>query len=230
MMKPIYCLLIAGIFLGRSCKAQILDKNFIDFSPGLGIPVGSFASKDAKSIKSGLAKNGLGINMEYGHYFKAKFGWCAGLKRSVFPLDHDALLSSNANITNAASDPWRLFLVYAGLIRRKQIDDKIILSYKAAGGLATSRYPAAVIDYSSGSRLTITSNAGSALALVIGLDLKYRFSEKIQFALKFDYLSTSPKFIVSQTVYRTQSQITYKDPYTQNIQAITAGVSASYNF
>src|SRR5690242_9594330 len=97
-MRPICRLLIAGLLLSATCKAQDFTKNSIELLTGMGIPVGAFASKDPKSIKSGLAMNGLVINMEYAHYFKTRFGFCAGVRRSVFPLDVDRLSNPNANV------------------------------------------------------------------------------------------------------------------------------------
>jgi hypothetical protein len=229
-MKTACRLLIAGILVGGACNAQDLSKNSMEFSAGMGIPVGAFASKDPKSIKSGLAKNGLVMNLEYSHYFKAKIGWCAGLRRSVFPLDVDRLSYSNPN-TMATSEPWRVLIVYAGLNSRKKFRDKIVLNYKAAVGLATSRYPSASINNSNVVVINFSSNTGSAFAFIVGASLKYLLSEKVQLALKLDYLSTSPKFVVTETVYNYgQTQKTYNSSYTQNIQAITAGASVSYHF
>jgi hypothetical protein len=195
----------------------------------MGIPVGAFASKDPKSIKSGLAMYGLVINMEYAHYFKNRLGFCAGVRRSVFPLDEDRLSNSNANIF-ASSEPWRVVIMYGGFNSRKKMSNKVILSYKAAVGLATSRYPQASINYSNLAVRNISSNTGSAPAFIVGAALKRILSEKIYLELKLDYLSTAPKFMVTQTVYSNQSQQSYHSDYTQNIQAITAGLAVSYNF
>jgi hypothetical protein len=83
-MRKVRRLLIAGILLSVACNAQDLGKNFITVTTGAGIPVGVFASKDPNSIKSGLAKNGLVINLEYIEYFKNKMGFCVGLTRRIF--------------------------------------------------------------------------------------------------------------------------------------------------
>jgi hypothetical protein len=229
-MRHLRFLLIAGIFLSVACKAQDLGKNFIAVTTGAGIPIGVFASKDPNSIKSGLAKNGLVINLEYIHYFKNKMGFCIGLRRSVFPLDVDRLTNSHPNIT-AFSEPWRVLLAYAGLNRRKRLRDKIVLSYEAAIALATSKYPEAIITTNTGSGVVtnnITSNTGKAPALIVGVGFKYILSPKIYLAMKFDYLTTSPKFVVTQTVYSGQSSRSFNSHYTQNIQAITAGLSVCY--
>jgi hypothetical protein len=229
-MKPACYLLIAGTLLGAACKAQDVKRNSIELSSGVGIPVGVFASKDPRSIKSGLAQRGLAINLEYSHSFKGKLAVYGGFKRNIFPLDVAALYKSAGNVTFASSDPWRVNVVYAGLSRMKQVDDKIILNYKAAVGLATSRYPESTIVISNSSSTHITSDTGSAVAFIVGATLKYVFTEKIHLALKADYLSTSPKFFVNQTTTIGLSQRQYNSKYTQNMQAITAGVSVLYNF
>ena len=229
-MRQIRCLLIAGIFLSGACKAQDLGKNFVAITTVAGIPIGVFASKDPNSIKSGLAKNGLVINLEYIHYFKNKLGFCVGLRRSVFPLDVDRITNSHPNMT-AISEPWRVLLAYGGFNRRKRLRDKIILSYEAAIALATSKYPEAIITTYNGSTVVtnnLTSNTGKAPAFIVGAGFKYILSPKIYLAMKLDYLSTSPKFVVTQTVYSGQLSKSYSSHYTQNIQAITAGLSVCY--
>jgi hypothetical protein len=231
-MRQAYSLLITGVLFSIGCAAQDPNKNSVELSTGIGMPVGAFASKDPKSIKSGLAKNGVAINLEYSHYFRAKLGFCLGLGRSVFPLDVDRLSNSNPNIS-ASSEPWRVIMVYAGVNSRKKLRDKIILGYKAAVGLASSKYPeASIITYNNPNVVStnITSNTGNAAALIMGATLKYVLSQKVYLAVKLDYLSTSPKFIVTQTVYNGQSSRVYNSDYTQRIQAITAGLSVSYNF
>jgi hypothetical protein len=230
-MRRACLILIAGISFSTDSVAQDPNKNSIELSTGVGIPVGAFASKDPKSIKSGLAKNGLVINFEYAHYFRAKLGFCLGLRRSEFPLDVDRLSNSN---TSATSEPWRVIMVYAGFNSRKRLRDKFILSYKAAVGLASSKYPeASIVTYNNTNIVAttyITSNTGSAIALNIGVAVKYVLSQKIYLAVKLDYLSTSPRFVVTQTVYSGQSSRVYNSDYTQSIQAITAGLAVSYNF
>jgi hypothetical protein len=224
-MRHVHCLLITGIFLSTGCKAQELSKSFVSITPGVGIPVGAFASKE-NNIKSGLAMNGLAINLEYNHFFKRKLGFCLGLKRNVFPLDVDAWTNSNPNAT---SDPWRVLLVYGGFATRKPIGDKTILSPKVAIGMATSRYPEATI-ITSNYAINFSSNTGTAPAFIAGATLKYIVTQRIHVAFSLDYFSTAPKFVVTQTVYGGQSIATHTSRYTQNMQAFTAGLSVSYNF
>jgi hypothetical protein len=221
-----YRLLIAGIFLVTSSKAQDLSNSFVEISTGVGIPVGEFASK-ANNIKSGLAMNGLGINLEFSHYFKPKLGFCVGLKRSVFPLDIDAWTNSNPN---ASSDPWRVSFIYGGLTTRKRIGQKTILTPKIAIGLATSKYPDATILGSSSSGpvlIHFSSNTGNAPAFIVGATFKYILSQRIHVGLSADYFSTSPKFIVIENVSNGRLLTSH---YTQNMQAITAGLALCYNF
>jgi hypothetical protein len=225
-MRNAYRLLIAGIFLLTASQAQDLSKSFVDISTGVGIPVGVFASK-ANNIKSGLAMNGVAINIEYDHYFKPKLGFCFGLKRSVFPLDVDAWTNSNPNAT---SDPWKVLLIYGGLTTRKRVGHKTILIPKVAIGLATSKYPDATIitNRSSGPVvINFSSNTGKAPAFIVGATFKYILSQRIHIGLSADYFSASPKFIVKETISSGQSSSMH---YTQNMQALMAGLSLCYNF
>jgi hypothetical protein len=225
-MRRLHPLLIAGIFLITTCNAQELSKSFVEISTGVGIPVGVFASK-ANNIKSGLAMNGVAFNVEYSHYFKPKLGFCVGLKRSVFPLDIDAWTNSNPN---ASSDPWRVSFIYGGLTTRKRIGHKSILTPKVAIGLATSKYPEATILGSSSSGpvlIHFSSNTGNAPAFILGAAYKYIVSQRIHVGLSADYFSTSPKFIVTETVSNGRSLTSH---YTQNMQALMAGLSLCYNF
>jgi hypothetical protein len=223
-------LLIAGVFLSAGCKAQDMAKSFIEFTAGAGLPVGEFASKD-NTITAGLAMTGIVINAEYNRYFKSnRLGLCIGVKRSVFPLDVDAWTNGNPN---ASSDPWRVFVAYGGLTFRKPIREQTILSTKLAIGLASSEYPEATITgYNSTGPVVykFTSTTGQAHAFVLGASLRRAMSERIDVALSLDYLSTSPKFMVTQTLYSSQSSTSYQSPYTQNMQALTAGVSLAYKF
>jgi hypothetical protein len=229
-MKNIHLLLIlVAVFLSAACEAQELSKNFIEISAGAGIPIGAFASKE-NNIKSGLAMPGPVVSVEYTHFFKSRLGFCVGLKRSVFPLDVDAWTNSNPYAT---SDPWRVLVVYGGLASRKRIRANTILSTKAAIGVGTSKYPEATIPaYSSTGPVVInfTSSTGSGFAFIVGASLKRIVSEKIHLALSLDYLSTAPKFLVTQTVYSSQSSAVYTSHYTQNMQALTAGLTLCYNF
>jgi hypothetical protein len=225
-MRYVLQLLIAGIFLSTACKAQDLSKSFIEISPGVGFPVGLFASKE-NNIRSGLAMNGLAINVEYTRYFKPKSAFCFGLKRSVFPLDVDAWTNSNPNAT---SDPWRVLLLYGGLTTRKRVGHKTIISPKVAVGLATSKYPdASIITYTNSGPVLIqfSSDRGKALAFIAGMNFKHILSERIHVGLSVDYFSTSPKFIVTETV---SGQPYANLHYTQNMQAVTAALALSYNF
>ena len=228
-MSNVHRLLIIAVFLSTACHAQDLSKNFIEISAGAGLPIGVFSSKKS-NITSGLAMTGQAINIEYNRYFKTRLGFCVGLRRSVFPLDVDAWTNSNPNAT---SEPWRISLMYGGLVSRKRIREKTILSAKAAVGFATSRYPEATIVLYSNSNPVVfnySSNKGSALAFLVGTSLKYILSERIHAALNLDYLSTSPRFVVKEIVYNGQSSTSRYLPYTQNMQAITVGVSLCYNF
>jgi hypothetical protein len=229
-MKHVHRLWIAGIFLSTICQAQDLNKSFIEISAGVGLPVGVFASK-ANNIKSGLAMNGHTINFEYNHYFKPKLGFCFGLKRSVFPLDLDAWTNSNPDAT---SDPWRILLIYGGFATRKRVGQKTIISPKLAIGLATSKYPDITIVTYNNSGPVVThfrSNKGKAPAFLVGTTFKHILLKRIHVALNVDYLSTSPKFIVRrETVSNGQSSSIDNLHYTQNMQAVMAGLSLCYNF
>jgi hypothetical protein len=228
-MRHLYRLLIAGLFLSTACMAQDVSQSSLEISPGVGIPVGDFASK-ANNIKAGLAMNGVAINIEYNHYFRPKLGFCAGLKRSVFPLDFDAYTHSNPNAT---SDPWRVLLIYGGLTTRKNVGHKTILTPKVAIGLATSKYPAAtILTYNSSGPIvtTFSSNTGNAPAFIVGMTFKYLLSQRIHIGLYGDYFSASPKFIVTESFTSGQSTVSRSLPYTQNMQALMAGLSLCYNF
>jgi len=229
-MRHVHRLLIAGVFLSAVCSAQDLSKSFIEISTGIGLPVGVFASKK-NNIESGLAMNGLGINIEYNHCFRPRLGFCLGLKRNVFPLDVDAWTNSNPN---ASSGPWKVLLAYGGFATRRRVRENTILSIKAAIGLATSKYPEATVMTYHNSNPVVTnfsSNASNAPAFLGGANLKYILSQRIHLALNLDYLSTSPKFIVKrETIYSNQSSTVDNLHYTQNMQAVTVGLSLCYNF
>jgi hypothetical protein len=229
-MSRALSLLIVGLFLSTASPAQELNRSLIEFSAGAGFPVGVFGSK-RNTIEAGLAETGFSLSLDFHHYFRPKLGFWLGVKNSVFALDVDTWTNSNPNAT---SDPWKVLMGYAGLATRRQVRPNTILSLKAAIGIAASQYPeATIINYGGWGPVvtTFTSTTGTAPSFLGGLNLKYIISEKIHLGLNVDYLTASPKFVVTrQVTFNGLPSSTDTSPYTQNIQAFTAGLSVSYNF
>lgn len=189
---------------------------------GGALPVGSFASKDASSASSGLAKFGGLAELAYSLPIDHKnYGFVFGLRGRLNPIDNDpniAPLKETYSGFNwsANNSSWKAYSAMAGLYVDAPLGSKLDLRFEFGVGAALAYVPASVItgryDSAGVTRSYVEARVHSKSAVTFSgtakATFRYHLDKHFQLLAGIDVWYLAPKFKnLTQTAIYAQGLI-----------------------
>ncbi len=245
-------LLCCGLLLGSGLYAQQIEGYNFSVAFGYTIPVGSFASSDWKSNGSGLANNGLSLDLAYNYTPDRTFGLTGGLYFSNLTTNDTSISSRlesmmgkllNRTITdqdrrkiNYESNDWRWGSVLIGprlvLPCGKGVFDAKILSGVQYTYLP---YQQMVLKNTDNRTYNIETADKNKFSLPFRFSTSYScpIQNKISFKIQADYYRANTSYDLNEQIINESSQQlvnpTAVESYKIHIQTVSIGVGLVYD-
>ena len=226
-MKRIIFFLFSLLFIG-GINAQDYPKSFGDFSFGLNLPYGDYASSDENNYDAGYAKTGmyLDLGVNYKIYKYLGFSFHYNLYKNAFNADdfQTQLYNSTGILYAISYQDWLSHGPSLGIYVSTESYKKFNCDlYFRVGTLSTN---APDLDISTnGDWLKIKSDPKYTFSFLYGFNFKYRFAEKMALTLKVGYNMAKLKYLAETTSYYGYSDLS---EYEQKIRNLNVGLGIAF--
>lgn len=218
MKKP---LLISIVYcISITAHSQEMKSNYVSFSAGLAMPVGSFASNNLSNQSAGFAKAGEHISLAWSKLTSTNFGFTVSLAGQLNPINLKSMLGQLKignqsggfggtippvitqptggtiyNNWNFKSKSWLTASLQGGVYSETPFsaNKKIKGLGKVTVGALYAKLPALNADASNDtSMVTISQSSASSLGFsyTLGAGIKYMLNQKLSFVGTLSYLGT----------------------------------------
>ncbi len=192
-MKKLFVLAVLLLGISVSVVAQEKKtvapekKSLFTITAGPAFPVGAFAAKDpATNLEAGFAKVGYNISAQFRYRFRSGFGLGTSFNYVRHSLD-----ISKADVTGLiVVDHWQYYSFMIGPCISTRINDKLRFDLKSYIGIASANSPRFIVQGTT----VFDEQWENAVALQIGGNLRYNFSENWCFITSLDYNYMKPSF------------------------------------
>lgn len=156
-----------------------LSPHYVSLNVGPGIPFGAFGSSQGGG--SGFASTGFDVHADVTYYIFRGLGFSATLGYLYNPFNDAALRQIvNTKVPQTATDlnisigEWQ-HIYFLGGVGYYNDFNRLILEYKAMGGLLYSMYPTSVATYTEGGDSYVRRFTDNSVSFVFGGNSGFRY-------------------------------------------------------
>lgn len=186
LLLMIAVLLISGATMAQGSKGKV-PKSFLAFHGGPSIPVGDFGRSSLSNDKSGFAKTGFTMNLNYGYNFTKKVGLTGAAYYNRFNLKKGVLLHE---LPGANVDHWQFYGLNVGPMLNLELSNKVVLDMRVMGGLANANTPKFTYEGTE----VVKEDWKWAPVFQGGLDLRFNTGGNVFIFTNADYMWMQPEF------------------------------------
>lgn len=182
-------LLVSGALMAQGGKGKMTNRSFLALHGGPSFTLGDFGKTDPNNEKSGYAKTGFELGLNYGYEFSKHAGLTASAFYGRYNINKSDL---RVQLPGTDVDHWQYYGISAGPMLKHIITDKIVADWYVMGGVANANTPKFTYENTS----LIQEDWQVAAMFKGGFDVRFSTSKKVFLFTNFNYMFMQPEFKV----------------------------------
>jgi hypothetical protein len=172
-------------------------RNTLEVSVGISIPTGDFANDDVTSENSGLAGNGLNVNLIYSYFFNQHIGisFKGNYISNEYKTDKMGLSINNVPVSSN-----KVYYISYGILAGPTYNlpvNKFTLNGHLMMGIAILTQPQVTYGIETSNEIIVVKLEqviANSIVYNAGIGLKYSINKNVDLISKIDYMNGSFKF------------------------------------